>query len=375
MFLDVASFVVSLFIASQNMFGDWFFGINKPSKHSSFLRYSTFSDFLWPARRFSPPWHYPGPLCVIGLEALAECTRDFSRKLAKFYSVEPVYSALVIQSLRKQDIATFEGGEAVVEDVVPFLVIISTWSFLMSSMSGLRGLPSVFKVLIIMVFLSGVPTGWSQPSADSDNRPTVDVGVSSHTCDNFWDQSDEGITLHLDECVPLPVHALNFHPGTGMSVKTDEWLNTWQVTVVLIYASTDNGPCAGPLISVLWYDGDCTSYERRASGAILFTVDTGTPLLQSRLAVAPALTSGICSNVLPIQKKWHIRPSQRFPICQASWASLVHVSGIGASISGAFNGAFNVGVPATVSSLEHGELCPRVAIMAVGSKLNHDGIH
>ena len=68
-------------------------------------------------------------------------------------------------------------------------------------------------------------------------------------------------------CKSLPI--LN-SPIT--SVLTNDWINLWDVTFVLIITLTANGTCAGPLIATLVYDGHCVSYPTGPSGAIMITM-------------------------------------------------------------------------------------------------------
>jgi len=103
------------------------------------------------------------------------------------------------------------------------------------------------------------------------------------------------------------------------------------VTIVLVFKLTDEGPCGGPLITTLWHENQCKTIARRPTGARLISLDTETAWHLQMFLLTVAQHSRICINVLPIQRKEHITlPSPpQFPTCEVLPAPLIHLSGIG----------------------------------------------
>jgi len=199
----------------------------------------------------------------------------------------------------------------------------SIWILLLSGL----GLRRLWKLLIVVAMFSGIQTTWGQPSPgfpDLAPFPVVEVGVSLHPCNDFWWEIDT-VLLHRHLCRALPVLD---SPGGMMLVLTNSWTRTADISIVLVFESTDEDPCGEPLITTLWYENQCRTFARRPAGALLISLDTETASHLRTFLLSVAQRSWICINVLPIQHITLPSPPQ-FPTCQVLPAPLIHLSGIG----------------------------------------------
>ena len=162
----------------------------------------------------------------------------------------------------------------------------------------------------------------STPQSQEPLLTRVDIGVSTQPCERFHYEGDGYLVLVPFECMSLPVlHSLS------ISVQTDEWVHSWDVTFVLIIMSTPEGACAGPLIGTLSYNGQCMSYTSGPAAAILVT--TGVNFLIDLDCAPTTVKSDICPNYLPIQDEVNFtfpKPLYIYPICMASGLTLLHLS-------------------------------------------------